>query len=168
MSATMAGKRSRPTSVSRYSWRSGSREYGTRSSARPTDSASKRWERSSAPGMVQRLYSVQKLNQKSGNVIEPPVVDDRTPRSSMNETQLQSAPHRANETEIQALAREASELARELAEDIERERRLPDELVTRLRDGGLLRGGAPAEVAGLELAPPVALRCAEEIASGDA
>ena len=38
----------------------------------------------------------------------------------MNETQLQSAPHRANETEIQALAREASELARELAEDIER------------------------------------------------
>ncbi|TMM03018.1 MAG: hydroxylase [Actinobacteria bacterium] len=86
----------------------------------------------------------------------------------MNETQLQSAPHRANETEIQALAREASELARELAEDIERERRLPDELVTRLRDGGLLRGGAPAEVAGLELAPPVALRCAEEIARGDA
>ena len=86
----------------------------------------------------------------------------------MNETQLQSAPHRANETEIQALAREASELARELAEDIERERRLPDELVSRLRDGGLLRGGAPAEVAGLELAPPVALRCAEEIARGDA
>src|SRR5438876_1712629 len=140
----------------------------TSASARPTDSASKRWERSSAPGMVQRLYSVQKLNQTSGNVIEPPVADDRTPRSSMNETQLQSAPHRANETEIQALAREASELARELAEDIERERRLPDELVTRLRDGGLLRGGAPAEVAGLELAPPVVLRCAEEIARGDA
>src|SRR2546430_13697372 len=105
-------------------------------SARPTDSASKRWERSAAPGMVQRLYPVQKLNRLSGNVIEPTVVDDRMPRSSMNETQLQSAPHRASETEIEALARETSELARELAAETERERRLPDELVTRLRDGG--------------------------------
>jgi len=38
----------------------------------------------------------------------------------------------------------------------------------RLGDSGLLRAGAPAEVGGLELAPGPALRCAEEIARGDA
>jgi len=65
-------------------------------------------------------------------------------------------------------ARDAATLARELADDIERERRLPDALVARLRDGGLLRAGAPAEVDALELAPGEALRCAEEVARGDA
>jgi alkylation response protein AidB-like acyl-CoA dehydrogenase len=71
-------------------------------------------------------------------------------------------------TDIDELARQASALARALAPQIEKERRLPDELVDRLRDGGLLLGGAPTEVGGPELAPAVALRCAEEIARGDA
>jgi indole-3-acetate monooxygenase len=59
-------------------------------------------------------------------------------------------------------------VARELAAETERLRQLPDELVSRLRDSGLLRAGAPLEVGGLELAPGLALRCAEEIARGDA
>ncbi|MHB8690571.1 MAG: acyl-CoA dehydrogenase family protein [Solirubrobacteraceae bacterium] len=61
-----------------------------------------------------------------------------------------------------------SSLARELAPETERGRRLADELVAALSDSGLLRGGAPREVDGLELAPGTALRCAEEIARGDA
>ncbi len=70
--------------------------------------------------------------------------------------------------EIEQVAREISGLARELAVDTERGRRLPDELVAALRDSGLLRGGAPIEVQGAELAPGVALGCAEEVARGDA
>jgi alkylation response protein AidB-like acyl-CoA dehydrogenase len=65
------------------------------------------------------------------------------------------------------VTRRLSGLARELAAETERGRRLPDELVTALRDGGLLRGGAPIEVEGAELAPAVALRSAEEVARGD-
>jgi alkylation response protein AidB-like acyl-CoA dehydrogenase len=70
--------------------------------------------------------------------------------------------------EIEGVARDISALARELAAETEREHRLADRLVARLRDSGLLRGGAPLEVGGLELEPGVALRCAEEIARGDA
>ena len=69
---------------------------------------------------------------------------------------------------LEGLAREISELARTLATETERERRLADELVSRLRASGLMMAGAPREVGGLELAPGVALRCAEEIARGDA
>ncbi len=65
-------------------------------------------------------------------------------------------------------AREISALARKLAVETERARQLPEELVTRLRDSGLLRAGAPLEVDGLELPPGPALACAEEIAKGDA
>jgi alkylation response protein AidB-like acyl-CoA dehydrogenase len=54
-----------------------------------------------------------------------------------------------------------------MARQIDAERRLPAELVGVLRDAGLLRAGAPAEVDGPELAPGSALRCAEEIARGD-
>jgi alkylation response protein AidB-like acyl-CoA dehydrogenase len=79
----------------------------------------------------------------------------------MNETRLMTAP-------IDEVAREISALAGELAAETEDLHRLPDELVTRLRDSGLLRAGAPLEVDALELAPGVALRCAEEIARGDA
>jgi alkylation response protein AidB-like acyl-CoA dehydrogenase len=64
--------------------------------------------------------------------------------------------------------REIASTARELAPETERLRRLPEQLVLELRDSGLLRGGAPREVDGLELAPGDALRCAEEIARGDA
>ncbi len=84
----------------------------------------------------------------------------------MNETQLQSTPPRGDE--IEGVARDISATARELAVEGERRRALPDELVARLRDSGLLRAGAPLEVEALELAPGLALRCAEEVARGDA
>jgi indole-3-acetate monooxygenase len=86
----------------------------------------------------------------------------------MNEMQPPTAVAGTDGGEIEQLARELSGLARELAVETERERRLPDELVAALRDSGLLRGGAPIEVQGAELAPGVALGCAEELARGDA
>ena len=84
----------------------------------------------------------------------------------MTEPRPQRAPPRENG--IEAEAQDISAIARELAVEIERERRLPDALLARLRESGLLRAGAPVEVAGLELAPGPALRCAEEVARGDA
>jgi alkylation response protein AidB-like acyl-CoA dehydrogenase len=69
---------------------------------------------------------------------------------------------------IEGVAREISALARELAPETEAQRRLADDLVARLRASGLMLAGAPREVGGLELAPGEALRCAEEIARGDA
>src|ERR1700742_2146535 len=65
-------------------------------------------------------------------------------------------------------AREIAELARGLADDIDSARRLPTELVEALRVSGLLRAGAPVEVGALELPAGTALRCAEEVARGDA
>ena len=70
--------------------------------------------------------------------------------------------------EIHGVAREISALARELAPETERQRRLADELLSRLRGSGLMLAGVPRDVGGLELAPGVALRCAEELARGDA
>jgi alkylation response protein AidB-like acyl-CoA dehydrogenase len=70
--------------------------------------------------------------------------------------------------EAESAASEISALSRELASDTERERGLPDRLVGRLRDSGLMLAGAPQETGGLELDPGLALRCAEEIARGDA
>jgi alkylation response protein AidB-like acyl-CoA dehydrogenase len=64
-------------------------------------------------------------------------------------------------------AEELSALARELAPSIERERRLPEELVGQLRASGLLRAGAPSRVGAAEAPPAVMLRCAEEVARGD-
>jgi indole-3-acetate monooxygenase len=76
-------------------------------------------------------------------------------------------------TEIAAVpvvsrAREIADLARGMADQIDGERRLPAELVGTLRDSGLLRAGAPVEVDALELPAGTALRCAEEVARGDA
>lgn len=65
-------------------------------------------------------------------------------------------------------AREIADLARGMADHIEADRRLPAELVDVLRDSGLLRAGAPVEVDALELPAGTALRCAEEVARGDA
>ena len=65
-------------------------------------------------------------------------------------------------------AHELSKLARELARETEAERHLPDELVAGLRGSGLFRAGAPASVGAPEAPPAVALRCAEEVARGDA
>lgn len=67
-----------------------------------------------------------------------------------------------------ARAREIAEMARGMADEIDAARRLPVELVAALRDSGLLRAGAPAEVDALELPAGTALRCAEEVARGDA
>src|ERR1700730_3342025 len=65
-------------------------------------------------------------------------------------------------------AREIADLARGMAAQIDADRRLPAELVDALRDSGLLRAGAPVEVDALELPAGTALRCAEEVARGDA
>jgi alkylation response protein AidB-like acyl-CoA dehydrogenase len=85
----------------------------------------------------------------------------------MDHTELVTTPARA-QLDIEARAREMAELARGMAEQIDADHRLPAELVGALRDSGLLRGGAPVEAGGLELAPGTALRCAEEVARGDA
>lgn len=69
---------------------------------------------------------------------------------------------------VLARARQIAEMARGMADEIDSARRLPDELVAALRDSGLLRAGAPAEVDALELPAGTALRCAEEVARGDA
>jgi indole-3-acetate monooxygenase len=70
--------------------------------------------------------------------------------------------------QFERVAGEVAELARRLAPESERKRQLADELIARLRASGLMRAGAPSEVGGLELAPDLTLRCAEEIARGDA
>ncbi len=70
--------------------------------------------------------------------------------------------------DLDRAAGELSVLARELASATERDRRLSDELVGALRDSGLLRAGAPSSVGAAEAPPAVTLRCAEEIARGDA
>jgi indole-3-acetate monooxygenase len=75
---------------------------------------------------------------------------------------------RAREVADVARARKVADVARGMADQIDDNRRLPAELVSALRDSGLLRAGAPVEVGGLELAPGTALRCAEEVARGDA
>ena len=85
----------------------------------------------------------------------------------MDDTDLRTAPAGA-QLDIEVRAREMAELARGMADQIEADRRLPAELVSALRDSGLLRAGAPVEVGALELAPGTALRCAEEVARGDA
>jgi indole-3-acetate monooxygenase len=69
---------------------------------------------------------------------------------------------------MERLASQISELARSHAPETERQRQLDGELLSSLRASGLMVAGAPREVGGLELAPGLALRCAEEIARGDA
>ncbi|HEY0575642.1 MAG TPA: acyl-CoA dehydrogenase family protein [Pseudonocardia sp.] len=65
-------------------------------------------------------------------------------------------------------AERVAELARSLAEVTEERRALPDELVDALREAGLLRAAVPEALGGAELPPGVILRCAEEVARGDA
>jgi indole-3-acetate monooxygenase len=74
----------------------------------------------------------------------------------------------ADDAALERLAREVSDLARVHAPETERQRQLDGELLSSLRASGLMVAGAPREVGGLELAPGLALRCAEEIARGDA
>ena len=85
----------------------------------------------------------------------------------MDDTNLTTAAPGAR-LDIEVRARELADMARGLADQIETGRRLPAELVSALRDSGLLRAGAPVEVDALELPAGTALRCAEEVARGDA
>ncbi|HWF26794.1 MAG TPA: acyl-CoA dehydrogenase family protein [Mycobacterium sp.] len=83
-------------------------------------------------------------------------------------TNTETATHAAAQLDIEDRARKIADSARGMAAQIEAERRLPVELVSALRDSGLLRAGAPLEVGALELPTATALRCAEEVARGDA
>ncbi|MBB5166811.1 acyl-CoA dehydrogenase family protein [Mycobacterium sp. AZCC_0083] len=71
-------------------------------------------------------------------------------------------------SDLLAEAEKISELARELAVDTERERRLVPALVDRLRDSGLMRAGALRTLGAAQAPPGIALECAETIARGDA
>ncbi|WP_204803793.1 acyl-CoA dehydrogenase family protein [Mycobacterium riyadhense] len=73
-----------------------------------------------------------------------------------------------SDTEIEAIAEKIALSAREMSAEIDRDRRLPDELVAHLAEAGLLRATMPREVRALELSPGPALRCAEVVARGDA
>ena len=86
----------------------------------------------------------------------------------MKQTDVTHAPQSGTESEIVSVAHDIAVAARRMSGEIESARRLPEELVALLRDSGLLRAGMPAEVGGLELAPGLALECAEEVARGDA
>ena len=77
-------------------------------------------------------------------------------------------PAPALDHDVRDAADDIAALARELAPETERQRRLPDELVARLRASGVMLAGAPREAGGLELAPGLALAAAEAIARGDA
>jgi alkylation response protein AidB-like acyl-CoA dehydrogenase len=63
---------------------------------------------------------------------------------------------------------ELAALARSLAPEAEKLRRLPEELVARLRMSGLFRAGAPAATGAAEAPPAQTLRLAETVARGDA
>lgn len=83
----------------------------------------------------------------------------------MPEPATRSAPSTAD---LDRAAADLSALARELAPATEANRALPNRLVDALRAAGLLRAGAPAGVGAAEAPPAVTLRCAEEVARGDA
>jgi alkylation response protein AidB-like acyl-CoA dehydrogenase len=70
--------------------------------------------------------------------------------------------------DLDRAAEELGQLARGLADETERERRLPDQLAVGLRSSGLFRAGAPRAVGAAQAPPAVTLRCAEAVARGDA
>jgi indole-3-acetate monooxygenase len=85
----------------------------------------------------------------------------------MNHPELRTAPPSPMHG-METVARRIAATAREMSSEIDEKRRLPDELVALLNESGLLRAGAPVEARGLELAPGVALQCAEAVARGNA
>jgi alkylation response protein AidB-like acyl-CoA dehydrogenase len=85
----------------------------------------------------------------------------------MKQPDLTTAPP-SSASDIETVARQIAVIAHEMSSGIDDDRRLPGELVALLGESGLLRAGAPVEVRGLELAPGVALRCAEAVARGNA
>ena len=70
--------------------------------------------------------------------------------------------------DLDRVTHELAALARSLAPEAEKLRRLPDELVARLRASGLFRVGAPAATGAAEAPPAQTLRLAETVARGDA
>jgi indole-3-acetate monooxygenase len=85
----------------------------------------------------------------------------------MNDVEVSTAPTQAARDSL-AAARRIADTARDMAGEIDSARRLPAQLVDELTASGLFRAGAPAEVDGPELDPATALRCAEEVARGNA
>jgi alkylation response protein AidB-like acyl-CoA dehydrogenase len=79
-----------------------------------------------------------------------------------------TAPPSVSDDALDHAAQEMGALARERAGAIERERRLPDDLVGRLRASGLMRAGAPRSLGAAQAPPAVTLGCAETVARGDA
>jgi alkylation response protein AidB-like acyl-CoA dehydrogenase len=71
-------------------------------------------------------------------------------------------------SELEEMAGRAAGLARELAPQTERDRRLAPELLEQLCGAGLMRAGAPAALGALQAPPAATLACAERIARGDA
>jgi indole-3-acetate monooxygenase len=70
--------------------------------------------------------------------------------------------------DLERAAVELGPLARELGPKTEQDRRLPEDLVARLRSSGLLRAGAPGSVGAAEAPPAAILNAAETVARGDA
>jgi indole-3-acetate monooxygenase len=71
-------------------------------------------------------------------------------------------------SDLQRAAEAAATTARELADETEGGRRLPEGLLSPLRASGLLRAGVPVALGGPEAAPATTLRAAETVARGDA
>jgi indole-3-acetate monooxygenase len=70
--------------------------------------------------------------------------------------------------DLEQAADDLAALARRLAPEAEKLRRLPDELAGGLRESGLFRAGAPGTTGAAEAPPAVTLRLAETVARGDA
>jgi alkylation response protein AidB-like acyl-CoA dehydrogenase len=75
-------------------------------------------------------------------------------------------PDRATETLERA--RDLAPLIAATADEIERQRRLPDPLVAALHDGGFFRMLLPRALGGAELDPPTFVQVTEAIARADA
>jgi indole-3-acetate monooxygenase len=73
-----------------------------------------------------------------------------------------------NGRDLDQAADDLAALARRLAPEAEKLRRLPDELADGLRGSGLFRAGAPSTTGAAEAPPAVTLRLAETVARGDA
>ncbi|MGZ4184268.1 MAG: acyl-CoA dehydrogenase family protein [Solirubrobacteraceae bacterium] len=74
----------------------------------------------------------------------------------------------ADTRDLDRAADDLAALARRLAPEAEKLRRLPDELADGLRGSGLFRAGAPGTAGAPEAPPAVTLRLAETVARGDA
>ena len=90
---------------------------------------------------------------------QPPPLPARTPRAR---------PRMPVATDPIAAARALAPVIREAAAAIERDRRVPLDLIDRLRDAGLFHMLIPTTLGGAQIDPIVAARAVEEIAAADA